>query len=92
MSDIRRQLDALYVRIDDLCQAERWADVDAVLVELADEPDLTLRIGALTITCRAQPHLRQYGPFARETARRAREAGRDAERLLQGLWWPEEGT
>lgn len=91
MSDIRRQLDTLYRRVDALCRYSRWADVDAVLAELMGEPNLTLRIGALTITARSQEHLEQYAPYAEETARRAREAGRDVERLMRGLWPEREG-
>lgn len=88
MSDIRRQLDTLYRRVDALCRAGRWAEVDAVLLEHAAERDLRLRVAVLVITLASRSHLALRGLYAEATYEWAlqQHPAEEAEAIVEGLW------
>ncbi len=83
-------IDALYQLVDGLCHAARWAAVDAVLLVLAAERDLRMRVAVLTITLNV-PDLALRGLYAEATHEWVAAQGQDADAVLAGLWPEREG-
>lgn len=91
MSHVDDLIDDLYERVDDLCWAERWTDVDRVLLEYQRERDHRVRLAVLVITLACRSHLALRGLYAEATHEWLTAQGEDADAALQGLWPEREG-
>ena len=81
-------LETIYDRIDDMVDAKAFGECDALLKVVTDEINtspLDALVGLLTGTIWVAKHLPHRPKLREKTGERLRAAGKDAEKVLQGL-------
>ena len=83
MAGIDKQLDEIYDKIDALCWASKWEEIDSILAGIdVDTMDINLLLGYLTTSSWAKSHLKNRVEFFNKVKERTRG---EPESLLQGL-------